>query len=205
MLYGPRQPHDGISGVSVLARSPPQDLGVGQSTSPSKRLHRTPGVDRIGGARGSRREALTISVLLTISERFLIPCCYCSVAQSCLTLVTPWTAAQQASLSFTISCSLPKLISTDSVMPFNHLILCQLLHLLPSIFPGFRDFSNEWALGIRWPKYWSFTFSLTPSKEYSWLISFKIYWFGLLAVQGTLKSLLQHHSSKASTLRHSSS
>ena len=178
---------------------------MGQSTSPSKRLHRTPGVDRIGGARGSRREALTISVLLTISERFLIPCCYCSVAQSCLILVTPWTAAQQASLSFTISCSLPKLISTDSVMPFNHLILCQLLHLLPSIFPGFRDFSNEWALGIRWPKYWSFTFSLTPSKEYSWLISFKIYWFGLLAVQGTLKSLLQHHSSKASTLRHSSS
>ena len=143
MPYRPRQPHDGVSGVSVLARSPPQDLGVGQSASPSKRLCGTPNVDRIGGARGSQREALTISVLLAISKRFLTSCCYCSVAQSCLTLVTPWTAAQQASLSFTISCSLPKLISTDSIMPFNHLILCQLLHLLPSIFPCFRDFSNE--------------------------------------------------------------
>ena len=139
--------------------------------------------------------------MLTISERFLIPCCYCSVAQLCLTLVTPWTAAQQASPSFTISCSLPKLISTDSVMPFNHLILCQLLHLLPSIFPGFRDFSNEWALGIRWPKYWSFTFSLPPSHEHSGLMSFRMDWFDLLAVQGTLTSLLQHHSSKASVLQ----
>ena len=117
--------------------------------------------------------------------------------------VTPWTAAHQASLSFTISWSLFKLMSIESVMPSNHLILCYLLLLLPSIFPSNRVFSKEPALHIRWPKYWSFHFSISSSNEYSGLISFRIDWFDLLAVQGTLKSLLQHHSSKASVLWHS--
>ena len=115
--------------------------------------------------------------------------------------VTPWTAAHQASLSFTISWSLFKLMSIESVMPSNHLILCYLLLLLPSIFPSNRVFSKEPALHIRWPKYWSFHFSISSSNEYSGLISFRIDWFELLAVQGTLKSLLQHHSSKASILQ----
>ena len=109
---------------------------------------------------------------------------------------TPWTAARQACMSFTISQSLLKLMSIESVMPSNHLILYHPLLLLPSIFP--RVFSSELALPIRWPKYWSFNFSLSPSDEYSGLISFKTDWFDLLAVQGTLRSLLQHHSSKAS-------
>ena len=113
---------------------------------------------------------------------------------------TPWTAACQASLSITSSRSLPKLISIESVMPSNHLILCRPLLLLPSIFPTIRVFSNESALHIRWPKYWSFSFSISPSNEYSGLTSFRIDWFDLLAVQGTLKSLPQHHSSKASIL-----
>ena len=116
--------------------------------------------------------------------------------------VTPWTAACQASLSFTISQNLFKLMSVESVMPSNHLILCRPLLFLPSIFPSIRVFSNESALHIRWPKYWSFSFSISPSKEYSGLISFRIDWFDL-AVQGTLKSRLQHHSSKASILRSS--
>ena len=111
---------------------------------------------------------------------------------------TLWTAACQAFLSFTISQSLLKLMSIKSVMPSNHLILCRPLLLLPSIFPSIRVFSNELALCIRWPKYWSFIIS--PSNEYSGLISFKIDWFDLLAVQGTVKSLLQHHSWKASIL-----
>ena len=115
--------------------------------------------------------------------------------------MTLWTAAHQAFLSFTISRSLPKLVSTDSVMPSNHLILCCTLLLLPSIFPSMRVFSNESALHIRWPKYCSF--SNTASNEYSGLISFRIDWFDLLTVQGTLKSLLQHHSLKASILWHS--
>ena len=112
--------------------------------------------------------------------------------------VTPWTAACQASLSFTISQGLLKLISIESVMPSNHLILCCPFLLLPSIFPSIRIFSNESALHIRWPRYWSFSLSISPSNEYSGLISFRIDWLDLLAVQGTLKSLLQHHSSKAS-------
>ena len=115
--------------------------------------------------------------------------------------VTPWTAACQASLSFTISQNLFKLMSIELVMASNRLIFCRPL-LLPSIFPSIRVFSNESALHIRWPKYWSFSFSISPSKEYSGLISFRIDWFDL-AVQGTLKSLLQHHSSKASILRSS--
>ena len=120
-----------------------------------------------------------------------------------LLYATPQTAAHQASLSFTISCSLLKLMSIELVMPFNHLILCRPLILLPSIFPSIRVFSNELALCIRWPKFWSFSFSISPFNEYSWLISFRIDWLDLLAVQGTLKSLLQHHSSKASILLHS--
>ena len=123
----------------------------------------------------------------------------CSVAQSCPTLCTPWTAAQWTSLSFTISQSLFKLMSIESVMPSNNLILCRPL-LLPSIFPSIRVFSSESDLGIRWPKYWSFSFSISPSNEYAGLIAFRMDWLDLLAVQGTLKSLLQHHSSKASFL-----
>ena len=113
---------------------------------------------------------------------------------------TPCTATPHASLSFTVSQSLLKLMSFELVTPSNHLVLCHPLLLLPSIFPNIRVFSNELAHCIRWPKYWSFSFSISPSKEYSGLISFRIYWFGLLAVQGTLKSLLQHHSSKVSIL-----
>ena len=114
--------------------------------------------------------------------------------------VSPWTAARQASLSITNSQSLPKLTSFESVMPSNHLILCHPLILLPSIFPSIRVFSNESALLIRWPKYWSFSFTISPSNEHPGLISFRMDWLDLLAVQGTLKSLLQHHSSKASIL-----
>ena len=117
--------------------------------------------------------------------------------------MTPWTAALWTSLSFTISRSFLKLMSIELVMPSNHLILCCPLLLLPSIFPSIRVFSNELALHIRWPKYWSFSFSNSPSNECSGLISFRIDWFDLLAVQGTLKSLLQHRSSKASVLQRS--
>ena len=116
---------------------------------------------------------------------------------------TPWTAAHQASLSITSSQSSPKLMSIESMMPSNHLILCRPLLLLPSIFPSIRVFSNESALRIKWPKYWSFSFSISPSNEHPGLISFRMDWLGLLAVQGTLKSLLQHHNSKASILQHS--
>ena len=112
---------------------------------------------------------------------------------------TPWTAAHQASLSITNSESLLKLMSMSWWMPSNHLILCHPL-LLPSIFPSIRVFSKESVLRIRWPKYWSFSFSISPSNEYSGLISFRIDWFDLLTVQGTLKSLLQHHSLKVSIL-----
>ena len=117
--------------------------------------------------------------------------------------VTSWTAGHQASLSFTVSQSLLKPMSIDSVMPPNHLILCCPLLLLPSIFPSIRIFSNESALHIRWPKYWSFSFSISPFNEYSGLISFRIDLFDLLAVQGTLKSLLWHHNLKASILQRS--
>ena len=114
--------------------------------------------------------------------------------------VTPWTATCQASLSFTNSRSLPKLMSIELVMPANHLILCHPLLLLPSIFPNIRVFSNESALHIRWPKYWSFSFNISPSNEHPGLISFSMDWLDLLAVQGTLQSLLHHHGSKASIL-----
>ena len=123
---------------------------------------------------------------------------------SCVWLfATPWTAACQASLSITNSQSLLKLMSIESVMPFNHLILCHPLLLLPSIFPSIRVFSNASVLPIRWSKYWSFSFSISHSNEYLGLISFRIDWLDLLAVQGTLRSLLQHHSSKASIFQYS--
>ena len=116
---------------------------------------------------------------------------------------TPWTAARQASLSITNSQSSPKPMSIESVMPSDHLILCCPLLLPSSIFPSIRVFSNESALHIRWPKYWSFSLSISHSREYPGLISFRMDWLDLLAVQGTLKSLLQHHSSRASILLHS--
>ena len=125
------------------------------------------------------------------------PIQFSSVAQSCLTLCNPWTAAHQASLSITNSWSLLKLMSIGSVMPSSHLILCRPLLLLLSIFPSIRVFSNESALHIRCPKYWSFSFSISPSNEHPGLISFRLDWLALLAVQGTLKSLLQHHSLKS--------
>ena len=116
---------------------------------------------------------------------------------------TPWTAARQATLSITNSWNLLRLMSIESVMPSSHLILCHPLLLPPSVFPSIRVFSNELALHMRWPKYWSFSFNISPSNEHPGLISFRMDWLDLLAVQGTLKSLLQHHSSKASILRHS--
>ena len=116
---------------------------------------------------------------------------------------TPWIAARQASLSITNSQSSLRLTSIESVMPSSHLILCRPLLLLPPIPPSIRLFSNESTLRMRWPKYWSFSFSIIPSKEIPGLISFRMDWLDLLEVQGTLKSLLQHHSSKASILRHS--
>ena len=117
--------------------------------------------------------------------------------------VTPRTTAHQASMSITNSRSPPKAMSIELAMPSNHLILCQTLLLLPSIFPSIRVFSNESAVRIRWPKYWSFSFNISPSNEHPGLISFRMDWLDLLSVQGTLKSLLQHHSLKASVPRHS--
>ena len=128
-----------------------------------------------------------------------IYCCHTVQFSRVRLFVTPWTAARQASLSITNSQSLLKLMFIKLMMPSNHLILCCPLLLPPSVFPSIRVFSNESVLRIRWPKYWSF--SISPSNEYSGLISFRIDWFDLLSVQGTLKSLLQHHSSKASVLQ----
>ena len=127
----------------------------------------------------------------------------CLVTKSCPIFLTPWTAAHQASLSFTISPSWLRFMSIKSVMLSNHLILCHPLLLLPSVFPSITDFSKELTLHIRWSKYWSFSFSISPSSEFSGLIFFSINWFDLLAIQGILKSLLQHHSSEASILQHS--
>ena len=138
----------------------------------------------------------------TVSE-YLGIITFSSVYENCHVglFVTQWTAAHQASLSITNSQSLPKLMSIESVMPSNHLILCHPLLLPPSIFPSIRVFSNQSVLCIRWPKYWSFSFNISPSNEYSALISFRMDWLVLLAVQGTLKSLFQYHSSKASILQ----
>ena len=128
--------------------------------------------------------------------------CYCSVAKACLTL---WPHGLQHTRPPcpSLSLSLLKLMSIESIMPYNHFILCCPFHHLPSNFPRIRGFSNELALYINWPKTWHFSFSISHSNEYSWFISFRMDWFDFLAVQGTLKSLLQHHSSKASLLWHS--
>ena len=135
----------------------------------------------------------SFKVYLLVTNSLSFPSFCCSVSHVWL-LQTPWTAAYQAFLSFTISQSLLKLMSIELVMPSNHLVLCHPLLLLPSIFPSTRVFSNELALHIRWPKYWSFSFNISPFSEYSGLISFRMDWFDLLAVQGTLKSLVQLHS-----------
>ena len=146
-------------------------------------------------------------MLFLLDQRLASPCQPVSQSVQSLSCVqfiaTPRTAAHQASLSITNSRSLPKLMSIESVMPSSHLILCHPLLLLPSIFPRIRVVSNESALRIRWPKYWSFSFNISFSNEHPGLICFRMDWLDLLAVQGTLKSLLQHHSSKASTLLHS--
>ena len=135
--------------------------------------------------------------------KLVLLCCWISLVQSLSYFqffATPWTAAHKASLSITNSRSLLKHMSIQSVIPANRLILCHPFLLLPSIFTSINVFSNESVLHIRWPKYWNFSFSISPSNEYSGLISFRMDWFDLLAVQGTLKSLLHHHSSKASIL-----
>ena len=134
----------------------------------------------------------------------LVRTCSCSVLQSCPTLCNPMYYSTPGFPVLHYLPELAQLMSIESVMPSNHLILCRPLLLLPSIFPSIRVFSYEWVLCIRWPKYWSFNFNIGPSNGYSGLISFRIDWLDLLAAQGTLKSLLQHHSSKASVLRCSS-
>ena len=161
--------------------------------------HSLPPYPQICLTRSSRPE---ISTIFERTLKLNFPIVFQSISHVWL-FATPWTVALQASLSITNSWSLLKLMSIESVMPFNHLILCCPLLLLPSIFPSIRVFSNESALHIRGPNYWSFSFSISPSNEYSGLVSFRINWFDLLAVQGTLENLLQHHNSKASVLWHS--
>ena len=151
---------------------------------------------------------MTISLIWLFYQSPLLYCIQFGSVQSLSPVwlfASPWTAALQASLSITNFRSLLKLMSIESVMPSNHLILHGSLHLPPSIFPSKWVFSNESVLRIRWPKYWRFSFSISPSKEYSGLISFRMDWLDLLAVQETLKSLLQYHSSKASILQRSAS
>ena len=146
---------------------------------------------------------LSLNLLLAIAKRETEVHQFSSVqwVNRVWLFATPWTTACQASLFITYSRSILRLMYTESVMPSSHLILCHPLLLLPSIFPSIRVFSNESVLRIRWPKYWSFSFSISSSNEYSGLISFRMDWLDLLAVKGTLKSLLQHHSSKASILQ----
>ena len=148
---------------------------------------------------------LSICELLALSKSPISSDVFSSVQSlSCVRLfATPWTAARQTSLSIPNSQSPPKLMSIELVMPSNHLILCHPFLLLPSVFPSIRVFSIDSALPMRWTKYWSLSFNISPSNEYSGLISFRMDWLDLLSVQGTLRSLLQHHSSKASILQHS--
>ena len=146
-------------------------------------------------------EGLRVNELKGVLTFFIGRMYQISPAQFSHSVVTPWTVACQASLSITNSWSLLRLISIDLVMPSNHLILCCPLLLLPSVFPRIRVFSNESVLRIRWPKYWSFSYRISASNEYSGLISFRMDWLDVLEVQATLKSLLQHHSSKASILQ----
>ena len=154
---------------------------------------------------GLRKTYVTLKLLLQILLQWKIAQLFSSVQSLSRVrlFATPWITACQASLSITISWSSLKLMSIKSVMPFSHLNLCRPLLLLPRIPPSIRVFSNESTLHMRWPKNWSFSFSISPSNERPGLISFRMDWSDLLAVQGTLKSLLQHHSSKASILRHS--
>ena len=165
------------------------------------------GKERVGDDCGSDHELLIAKVRLKLKKigKSTRPFSSVQLLSHVQLFATPWITARQASLSITNSWSLLKLISIESVMPSNHLILCCPLLLLPSIFPSIRVFSSELVLHIRWPKYWSFSFSISPSNEYSGLISFRIDWLDLLAVQGTLKSLLQHHSLTALILQHSAS
>ena len=155
------------------------------------------------GRSHEQRSLVGYSPLGNKSHTWLSDSIISSVAHSCLTLCNPMDCSIPCFPVLPISQSLPNLMSIESVMPANHLILCHPLLFLPSIFPRIRIFSNESALHIRWPKYWSFRFSISPSNEFSGLIFFRIDWFDLLAVQGTLKILLQHHSSKASILQRS--
>ena len=152
---------------------------------------------------GSFIPYIWVSYIFLKAALFYYSVQFSSVAQSCLTSCDPMNHSTKASLSISNSRNFPKLMSIESVMPSNHLILCHPFLLLPSIFPNIKVFSNESALCIRWPKYWSFSFNISPSNEHPGLISFRMDWLDLLAVQGTLKNLLQHHSSKASILRHS--
>ena len=156
---------------------------------------------------GSRLPSLPFSLAWVLLFRFwlssVLDVAVVQLLNHAQLFAPPWTAARQASLSFTISQSLLKLMSVESLMLSNPLILCCPLLLLPSIFPSIRVFLNESAFHIRWPKYWSFSFNISPSNEHAGLISFRMDWLDLLAVQGTLKSLFQHHSPKASILRHS--
>ena len=166
---------------------------VGYCIVPEDVIHRVHGVS-----------SLTQKCLDSGVSKFLLSFLQFSSVQSLSRIwlsATPWAAARQASLSNTNSRSPPKPMAIKLMMPSNHLILCHPLLLLPSIFPSIRVFSNESSLCIRWPEYWSFSFNIRPSKEHPGLISFRMDWLDLLAVQGTLKSLLQHHSSKASVLR----
>ena len=141
--------------------------------------------------------------IILISNHFLRFCCCCSVAKSCLTFCNPVDCSMPGFPLFHCLLEFAQIHAIESVMPSNHLILCRPLFLMPSIFPSIRVFFNESVLRIRWPKDWSFSFSISPSNEYSGLISFRMDWLDLLAVQGTLKSLLQHHSLKVSVLWHS--
>ena len=138
--------------------------------------------------------------IISLNVLFVSSVCLLSIIW---VFATPWTAERQASLSITNSQSLLKLMAVESVMPSNYLFLCRLLLLLPSIFPRIRVFSNKSALRNRWPKYWNFSFNISPSNEHPDLISFRMDWLDLLAAKGTLKSVLQHNSSKASILQHS--
>ena len=158
------------------------------------------------GFRSSLKTVIQLSIFWDAPLVILLYMTYISSVQSLSHVQlfgTPWTAVCQASLSVTNSRNPPKPMSIESVMPSNHFILCRPLLLLPSIFPSIRVFSNESVLHIKWPKYWSFSFNISPSNEHTGLISLRMDWLDLLAVLGTLKSLLQHHSSKASILLHS--
>ena len=168
--------------------------------------YRLPILSTQGTSWNSSSLPLSLYMAKAISWHLLLWCLQFSSVQSLShvrLLETPWIAARQASLFITNSRSLPKLMSFESVMPSSHLILCRPLLLLPPIPPSIRVFYNESTLHMRWPKYWSFSFSVIPSEAIPGLISFRMDWLDLLAVQGTLKSLLQHHSSKASNHRHS--